>query len=70
MRKSRRSRNSRGTREFRVVARGYPRAKRDLERLQRASIDFVLAERERQAQEELARLAETNNKSKEEGSDV
>ena len=54
---TRRNGKGRGkSREFRVVAKGFRKARRDIERLQHASLDYFNAELERQAQEERSRL--------------
>lgn len=51
-------RGQKSRREFRVIARGVRKSRRDIERLQHASLDYFNAELERQAQEEQSRQAE------------
>ena len=46
----------RNRREFKVVARGFHKARRDIEKLQHASLDYFNANLERLAQEERERL--------------
>lgn len=49
--------NRGGKPKFRVVARGYPRTQRDISLLQRASVEYFLAEQEKRAEAERNRFA-------------
>lgn len=55
--------------EFRVVARGYRRSNRDIAMLQRASLDYFIAEQERLAQVELAEQIDTPVSEEDQGGD-
>jgi hypothetical protein len=55
--------------EFRVVTRGYRRSNRDIAMLQRASLDYFIAEQERLAQVELAEPLDTPVRDEDQGGD-
>lgn len=55
--------------EFRVVARGYRRSNRDIAMLQRASLDYFIAEQERLAQVERAEKLDASASEEDPGGD-
>ena len=55
--------------EFRIIARGYRRTDRDIAVLQRASLDYFIAEQERLAQVELAEQLDASTSEEDQGGD-